>query len=459
MERRLLVQMTAPTVVIGLLLFAACLVSAWSVNHVQFQLTRILADNVASMEAAQDLEINLRKLRFHCYRYLIEPRREGTPSGLLDELAANDRDFRLSLEEAESLAFTPQEIEYVGQIRAAYQRFQEQFQTLSRTPPPRSDYAGLAERNPIQSVVEPCERYFDFNKEQMNRLRQESERVSHLLRGVLLLLGLIGPASGLLIGWSMARGLSRSMQRELLRAQQLSALGQLAASVAHEVRNPLMSIKMLVEAALRPNNPRPFTHNNLQVVHSAVARLEKMVQGFLDFARPPALQRGVCDLRTVAAEALDLVRARAGQQTVDPVFDCPDEPVYGDVDRARFCAVLVNLCLNGLDAMPSGGRLEVRIRSGPQQTIVHVLDTGTGIAAEVAEKLFTPFVSGKPTGTGLGLCISKRIVEDHGGLLSGCNRPEGGACFTITLPRTNTINTTDSTEKRQKRTEKAKKTD
>ncbi len=441
MERRLLIQMTTPTAVIGLLLFAVCLVSAWSVNHLQSQLSYALVSNVTSMESAQELEINLHKLRFHCYRYLIEPKQGEANTHLLSKLTADDRDFRAALEEAERWAFTPQEKEYVRQIRIAYQRYQEQFQVLSHKPPPQqADYDGLAESNPIRPIMEPCERYFYFNKEQMNQTQQQSERISRLLRWVLLLLGLVGPISGLLIGWSMARGFSRWMQRELLRAQQLSALGQLAASVAHEVRNPLMSIKMLVEAALRPHNPRPFTGDTLQVVHRAVARLEKMVQGFLDFARPPALQRSICDLRAVAAEAIELIRARAGQQKVEMVLDCPEQPVYGDVDRARLCAVFVNLGLNSLDAMPSGGRLDVRLRAESDQVIVRVLDTGTGIAPEVAERLFTPFASSKPTGTGLGLCISKRIIEDHGGQINGSNRPAGGACFTILLPLSSSAN-------------------
>jgi two-component system sensor histidine kinase HydH len=488
MERRLLILMTAPTVVVGLLLFTVCLVSAWSVNHWQSRLWKVLVQNVTSMEAAQELEINLRKLRFHGYRYLIEHRPGNANTQLLDQLSEDDHDFRLALEEAERSAFTPQEVEYVGQIRAAYQHFQEQFQTLKHRPPPQqSDFEELAGLTPVRPVVEPCERYFNANKEQMNQTRQESERVSRLLRGVLLLLGLVGPVSGLLIGWSMARGLSRSMrslsvriqgmaqhldqeagvlhvvsegntvdldqqleqvlqriqdmvqqlqaqQRELLHAQQLSALGQLAASVAHEIRNPLMSIKMLVEAALRPNKPRPITRDNLQVMEGAVARLEKTVQGFLDFARPPALQRAVCDLRAVASEALNLVRARADKQKVELVLDHLEQPIYGDVDRASLCAVLVNLCLNALDAMPAGGRLTVRLRSTPAEAAVDVLDTGTGISAELVGKLFTPFASSKPTGTGLGLCISKRIIDDHGGRISGSNRPAGGACFTITLP-------------------------
>jgi hypothetical protein len=213
MERRLLIQMTAPTVVVGLLLFAVCLVSAWSVNHLQSRLSFILASNVASMEAAQELEINLRKLRFHCYLCLIGPKQGKAYADLLGKLSEDDRDFRLALEEAERWALAPQEVAYVGQIRTAYQNYQEQFQVLSHRPSPQqADYDEFAGLNPVRPIVEPCERYFNFNKEQMNQTRQESERVSRLLRGVLLLLGLVGPASGLLIGWSMARGLSRSMR-------------------------------------------------------------------------------------------------------------------------------------------------------------------------------------------------------------------------------------------------------
>jgi two-component system, NtrC family, sensor histidine kinase HydH len=161
MERRLLIQMTAPTVVVGLLLFAVCLVSAWSVNHLQSRLSNVLASNVASMEAAQELEICLRKLRFHCYLYLIETKQDNRD--LLVKLSEDDRDFRLALEEAERWALTPQEVEYVGQIRTAYQNYQEQFQVLSHKPPPKqSDYDELAEMNPIRPIVEPCERYFNF---------------------------------------------------------------------------------------------------------------------------------------------------------------------------------------------------------------------------------------------------------------------------------------------------------
>ena len=107
----------------------------------------------------------------------------------------------------------------------------------------------------------------------------------------------------------------------------------------------------------------------------------------------------------------------------------------GTVDPGQLSTVFVNLLLNALDAMPKGGRLMVALERVPHgQVNVSVADSGTGIAADMLGRLFTPFASSKPTGTGLGLSLSQRILTEHGGSLTGANRPEGGACFTIRLP-------------------------
>jgi signal transduction histidine kinase len=227
-------------------------------------------------------------------------------------------------------------------------------------------------------------------------------------------------------------------QRDMLRAEQLSAVGQLAASVAHEVRNPLTSVNLLVESALRSQNRKPLTVEDLEVIHGEIARLEQTVQSFLDFARPPTLHKNTVALREVIAQALDLVRVRARQQHVELNVHCPDEavpPVTVNADRSQLCNVLVNLFLNALDAMPGGGCLEVTLENCRDSGVrITVTDTGGGIPREIAPRLFTPFASTKPTGTGLGLSICRRIVEEHGGRITGGNHPRGGASFTITLP-------------------------
>ena len=159
------------------------------------------------------------------------------------------------------------------------------------------------------------------------------------------------------------------------------------------------------------------------------------MQGFLDFARLPTPQRGLCDLREAVARARDLIRARAEQQRVEVVVTVPDRPVVGFVDGGQFTTVLVNLLLNALDAMPKGGRLEVELEAVENGgTRLSVRDSGSGIPPEMAGRLFTPFATTKPTGTGLGLSLSSRILKEHGGDITAGNRPEGGASFVVTLP-------------------------
>jgi signal transduction histidine kinase len=205
--------------------------------------------------------------------------------------------------------------------------------------------------------------------------------------------------------------------------------------VAHEVRNPLTAIKLLVGAALRPRNSQPLTPDDLRVMHGEIGRLERTVQSLLDFARPPRVERQLCDLRDVIHQALDLIRGRAGQQRVELDVQLTDRPVPASVDRSQFGTIFVNLLLNALDALPKGGRIELDVVPvSPEEIRLTVCDNGPGIPQEVAARLFTPFATTKPTGTGLGLSICRRIVQEHGGSISGVNRPEGGACFTIRLP-------------------------
>ncbi len=481
MNRRILLQATAPPVVIGLLLFATCLLSAWYINRLQTNRLNILSQHVSSLSAARQLEIHLRQLRFHSFLFLTAP----TPD-LQATLRADEQAIEKALEDLRQSAFVPHEWDYIRAIEDGYQRYRAQ---ALRTPADRRQHLQeLAEEDPLHSVVEPCHELFRLNKDLMDQTSQDSDRLTRQLQAVLLFLGLGGPLSGLIMGYGIARGLSRSIyqlsvrvqdmaqclaqdvasvsvtadadihaldrqlqhvlcrvqevaerlqqhQREMLRAQQLAAVGQLAASVAHEVRNPLTAIKMLVEVALRPRERKSLTADDLEVIHAEIARLEQTVQGFLDFARLPTPQRSPCDLREVLGQAVELVQLRAQQQGVVIDVDCPQRAVAANVDRGQLNTVLVNLFINALDAMPRGGHLQVDLAALPEKGIqLTVADTGSGIAPEMADRLFVPFASTKPTGTGLGLSISLRIIEEHGGRVTAANRPEGGACFTILLP-------------------------
>jgi len=486
MNRRILMQVTGPAVVIGLLLLATCVVGIWYINRLQTDLGNVLEENVRSLKAAQELEIRVRQLRYHNFIYLLDPQQKR-----LEPIQTAHKQFEEALRVVKETVHTAAEIDRVRAVEDGYRQYHDELASLRKT------FAGgalpanlgvVADAHPVSHVVEPCEDLLRLNNDMMEQTHRQSDAVGRQAQWTMLLLGLLGPVGGLIIGYGVARGLSRSIyqlsvrlqdvsdrldhdvasvsiaadgdiqnldkqighvvlrveevaerwqrqQRDMLRAEQLSAVGQLAASVAHEVRNPLTAVKLLVEAALRGQNRKPLTVEDLRVIHREVVRLEQTVQGFLDFARLPTPRRTQTDLRDVVTQAVGLVQARARQQQVEVAVACPGEPVTVHIDRGQFSTVLVNLLLNALDAMPQGGRLEVRLEASALLGVtLDVTDNGGGIAAEVADRLFTPFTSTKPTGTGLGLSISRRIVEEHGGRLTADNRPEGGARFTISLP-------------------------
>jgi two-component system, NtrC family, sensor histidine kinase HydH len=504
MNRKILFQVTAPAILVGLLLAGTCLVSAWYIQRLQRKLSRILSQNVASLEAALELENKVRQLRFHSLLYLARPTAPAR-----DLIRQDEHNFEEALEKARQAANTPQETEYVEKIARGYEQYRGEMAKLRQQVKlhgPVKDLHLLTAINPIQHVVQPCEDLYYSSQEQLKVSSRDTERASSQAQLALLFLGLGGPLGGGLIGYGIVRGLTRTIARlsvrvqdvvhrldgplgpapgpdgngaggkvidvaqvtvspgddlggldrqmqhvvrrveevterlqrhhwEMLRAEQLAAVGQLAAGVAHEVRNPLTGMKLLVEAALRPGNRKPLSEEDLEVIHGEIARLEETVGNFLAFARLPAPQRQVCDLREALARPLDLVRARARQQQVRLTVETPGQALPVSLDGGQFSTVLVNLLLNALDAMPRGGELRVGLEADARECRLRVRDTGPGIAPEIAGRLFTPFASTKPTGTGLGLSLSRRIVEEHGGTVTATNQPEGGACFTITLPR------------------------
>jgi signal transduction histidine kinase len=227
----------------------------------------------------------------------------------------------------------------------------------------------------------------------------------------------------------------RLRERQMGRAEQMAAIGQVAAGVAHELRNPLTSVKGLVQVNLRDAVARGLPAEDLRVIEQEVRRMERTLQTFLDFARPARPDRRRLDLADVVERVYALVAGRAKKQQVALRFLRPEDSAWVDGDRDQLQQLFLNLVLNALDAMPHGGAVEADLR-GPRDGAVelYVRDTGPGIAPHILPKVFETFVSSKETGIGLGVPVSRRIAEDHGGTLSAYNLPAGGACFALRLP-------------------------
>lgn len=224
-------------------------------------------------------------------------------------------------------------------------------------------------------------------------------------------------------------------EREVLRAEQLAAVGQLAAGVAHELRNPLTAVKMLIQTSREDLESRGLPGEDLQIIEHEIRRLERSLQTFLDFARPPKMEQRPVDLTGIIEQALALMTGRARKQRVELRFEPPASPITLEADPDQLRQLLVNLSMNALDAMPHGGVLSISaVPINPSRAEIRVTDTGPGIAHEIMPRLFEPFASGKETGLGLGLVVSRRIAEAHGGLLQAENLVQGGACFIVRLP-------------------------
>jgi signal transduction histidine kinase len=230
--------------------------------------------------------------------------------------------------------------------------------------------------------------------------------------------------------------LSQSQSNEkLLRAEQMMAIGQVAAGVAHELRNPLTSIKGLVQVNLRELVSRGLPADDLAVIEHEIRRMERTLQTFLDFARPPHPDRRLQRVGPLIERVLALVGGRSRKQKVEIKFQQREPATQAEIDGDQIQQLLLNLVLNALDAMPHGGNLEVEASSPRDGHLeIAVRDTGPGISPQILPKVFETFVSSKETGVGLGLPLSRRIAEEHGGSLTAYNLPLEGACFLLRLP-------------------------
>ncbi len=228
-------------------------------------------------------------------------------------------------------------------------------------------------------------------------------------------------------------------QAELVRHERLAALGELAAVMAHEVRNPLGVIFNSLTTLKRLLRPTGDAEMLLSIVGEEAERLNRIVSDLLDFVRPYELAKKPIALEPVVAGAVDSALKSIGAQPVQVVTELPDELPPFPVDAQLLRQALVNLLINAAQAMPRGGTVTVRAaverRGGAPWLVVEVRDEGVGIAAKAAEKIFQPFFTTKATGTGLGLAVVKRIVEAHlGEVAARPNEGAPGSTFVVRLP-------------------------
>ena len=229
----------------------------------------------------------------------------------------------------------------------------------------------------------------------------------------------------------------KALEAEVLQRERLSALGNMAAAIAHEVRNPLNAISMGLQRLKVEFSPtdEPDQYSRLtELMLGEVQRLNTIVEQFLSLARPIEINAEALPLPEFLKELASLEDSAAKRSKVQiRVIAAANLPAL-KADPDLLTQVLLNLMLNGLQAMPEGGTLTLEAKTSNSNFVIAVTDTGTGLSAETAPRIFEPYFTTKAKGTGLGLAISRRIIEAHGGTLTATNESAGGCRFEICLP-------------------------
>jgi two-component system, NtrC family, sensor histidine kinase HydH len=228
----------------------------------------------------------------------------------------------------------------------------------------------------------------------------------------------------------------KALQERVTRSERLAALGSLAAGVAHEIRNPLSSIKGFAQFFLKKNPPGSTDHKYSEVMIQEVERLDRVIANLLDYANPKEPAQEQTSLADIIHRSIALIADEAKAKKVDVIVEIAENIPPVEVDRDQTTQVLLNIALNGLDAMKQGGKLAIRSFMDGESNfvIIEVEDTGHGIPEKELPRIFDPFYTTKKTGTGLGLAIAHRIVENHGGTLSVKSTGKSGTMFRLTVP-------------------------
>jgi signal transduction histidine kinase len=231
----------------------------------------------------------------------------------------------------------------------------------------------------------------------------------------------------------------RELEEKLNNAERQAAIGRLTQAVAHEIRNPLNVINLSIDHVASRYAPEDEKRREqfsriLSSIRDEVARLKRLLSDLLNYGRPPRLAMEMFDLSKLVDETIDLIRPQADDQEVEVSVEKDIAPAEVRGDRERLKSCFSNIAINALQAMPSGGRLITHIAQVNGAVEVTMTDTGVGISEEALGKIFEPYFSTKQAGFGLGLAVTKAVVEEHKGSIEVRSQPQQGTTFIVRLP-------------------------
>lgn len=480
------------SIMVGLLLLGG-LVTILYTYRLQNVTSHILAENVTSLKAAQELEVALFRMRGLTLSYILN----GDPHWI-KTLELRKGEFLSWLAEAREAAVTIEERQILDRITTLFSTYEKALQTALDSHQKGQTRAATdlllqASRGVFDKIYAECEAFVSHNENSMFVAEVRISRTNSDVRMAMYGLGLGGIVTGLFLGLVISRSIIKPIYelvvkvrgatggelvervevtkgteleeldllvRELIdrinittadleanrkllaQAEKLATLGRVAAGVAHEIRNPLTAIKMLIYS-MKEDLAKDNEHRkDLEVIIKEVDRMERFVKNFLQFARPPDPSYVPVDLKECIHDTLILLQPRIRQSGANLVEYYDDEvgKIFADPDQIR--QVVMNLLLNAVASMPDGGHLAVETGLSPHGANatgkvwaqISIIDSGSGIPDELRDILFEPFVTNNEQGIGLGLSVAYQIINRHGGWIDAKNNPEGGAAFTIHLP-------------------------
>lgn len=487
-------RLSLPILVFGTLILIIGALAAVYVQREYQRRSEYVARQFAGLSALQNLFVAERDVRYYLREFLL--RGDAAQIEAARDLRKASEQFT---DDAESLVITDSGKELLQKIREGERLVQKGFEELNEGTLPAKRQRVIELLDVLETrLISPTREYFNLKQQYMEEGLLRTEQFAQLLVLTMTFLGLCGATSGVLYGVAVTRGIGRSLvqlsvpirnaagqlseavgpltiqthwrfeelpevvgqmaeqigdvieqmrasQRRAERSEQLAAAGQLAAGMAHELRNPLTSMKLLVQTSQQHADAGgQMKPRDLEILAEEIERLERVVTTILEYARPPQAKFSETDLTEVVAKCVELMSDRYRRRGVHLNFDPTGAPHVVQGDRSQLRQVVLNVLLNALDASTAGQEVVVRFSDsadhGARSTaerfeVIEVLDHGPGLPTNPEIDIFEPFVSTKKeTGLGLGLSISRQIAEAHGGSLVAANRPEGGAVFRLRLP-------------------------
>jgi signal transduction histidine kinase len=477
--------------ILGVLLLAvlSSVVAIFSAYRFESLQKTVVQDNLSSVRAAEELEVALLEQRGYVSSYILD----GGNSQWLKELDLRRRAFDVWLGKARASARSDKEREILDRLEVVEKKYAEKRDSVVTLY--NAGEEEQAKRVLLHEVVNlyersyaVCEEFIEVNTELVEANSTDVRRqvewvrlvvtvsfVTTLLLGLALLWvffrGVIFPLRALAADARVAAGENmpggpstrrdelrelghqvqllmsnvaetrsdlKQSQTQLAHAEKLAAVGKLAASVAHEIRNPLTAVKMWLFSLRRDLDSRDDLRKKVEVVSEEIGRLEKIVSSFLEFSRPPQLKLERLNVDEMLDKILELQKYRFEQQEIKVLRENSGHLPEVTADAEQLRQVFVNLINNAVEAMTPGGRLRVATgttrRGGREMLVATLADTGSGMPQDVQERVFEPFFTTKPEGTGLGMCVAASIMARHGGALKLESSDQRGTTWTVWIP-------------------------